>query len=258
MKEKQKTISSFYTNMYISKIVVIIAELISILLISFYWDTYWRWDDFKNQTDSLFNSVIGYYIIYMPCTQNGYMSLIKNFNRRKRKNASGIFNSSYYNNRKAYETLSVLPLKKYEIISMDIKMTAGNAFILAAALIGSNIIYILNPYLERSAGFFVIITLNSLMAVIGDFFAKYYYKHFACIMEICSAAVYFILVTINLVMEYNSKIRNMVNVFLEFGIFKMLAGIPMIALCVLTAVSLFMLYKKTDFERGEMSAWRMD
>ena len=257
-KERQKILSLFYTNMYLSKIIIIILCVAGGLNVLLYWDIYWGWSDFQNETDSLLNAVIGYYCLCMPCIQNSYMSVAKNFNKKKKGNKSKMLNSSYNNDKKAYEMISILPVKKYELISMDIKISGGTILFLAFALIGSNVIYAINPYLEKSAGYFVIITLNSLIIVVSDFFAKYYYKHIAYIMELCGIVAYCILILVNIIMQFNSKIKHIVNIFLDFNVFKILAGIPMIVLCLLTVMTLCMAYKKTDFERGEMSTWKVD
>lgn len=255
-KERQKVIKSFFISIKISKVtfvIVFIAGLINILL---YYDAYLDWNgslhNNGSETDSLLNAVIGYYCICMCFLQDSYMSATKKYFLKK-QNSKKI--STEYNDKKAYETVAILPVKKKELIIMDIKILSSFLVFLLVSLIGANIIYLINPDLKNTAGYFVIITLNSVIIAVGDFFAKYYYKRIGYIMEWCGVFTYCLLIIVNIIMNFNTKANRIINSFLGLSVFRLFAGIPMIILCALVIPILYMVYKKTDFKKGKMTVW---
>lgn len=251
-REKQKVLSSFFTNIKLSKItfiIVFIAGLINILL---YYNAYLDWNNNRSESDSLLNAVIGYYCLCICFAQDSYMSAVKKFRLRKR-NANKILDG--YSDKKAYETISILPVKKKELIIMDIKVLSSIFVLLFVSLIGANIIYLINTDLKDSAGYFVIITLSSIAISVGDFFVKYYFKRIGFIMEWSGIAVYCLLVVVNLIMNSSDKVNRIVNSFLGINVFRLFAGIPMIVLCFLVIPLLYLIYKKTDFKNGKMAVW---
>lgn len=246
-KERQKVLSSFFTNIKFSKITFIFMLIVGSLNNLLFCRACLQNNGIES--DSLLNAVVGYCCICVCLGQEFYMSA----NKIKNSNANKISTES--SDKKAYETIAILPVKKKEIIKMDIKILSSICAFLVVSLIVGNIMYLINSNLKNFAGCFVIITLSSVNMVVGDFLSRYYYKRIGYIMELFSVVILFLVVAVNFIMSFNSKLNEIANSFLGLYVFRLLAGTPMIVLCLLVIPRLYMIYQKTDFDKGKMAVW---
>lgn len=232
-------------NITTSKIFLIALFVIGIFNISIYCIIFYQMK--KVDINGILNSVVGYELLSACCTGLGFYvnsSDAEKLRHTKRGNSN------------FFDVYPILPIQKTTIYQLEFKYWKYSLFSVSLALIATNVIFLMNETLKSIAGYFVIITLITILTVSFYFAERFFLKRWAKIGKFVCTILYLLLIFANLIDLVTTKhISKYMLACFKLKIFQPLSGIPMILLSIAVVPVILFLYKKYVGKSRKLSAW---